>query len=142
MLRRNGFTMVELMIVIVIVAILASVGIPMLRSRVERAKYTEAMAGCSAIATALKAEIAEKGQDSTFDATSLSVSDLGFTTYDLQGKYFGLTDYSLSVSTYVPSTGELAYTITAAEPSGTGHPTLGDLVLNQDGDFTLDGKTF
>ena len=59
MKNTKGFTLIELMIVIVIVAILASVVTPMLRSRVDRAKWSEAMAGCSSIATAYKAYCAE-----------------------------------------------------------------------------------
>ena len=143
MLRRKGFTMIELMIVIVIVAILASVAIPMLRSRVERAKYTEAMAGCSTIATALKAAIAERSGDTSFTTASIDTpAELGFETADLQGKYFDLGSYSISGLSYAPSTGAIAYNITATPASVSGAPTLGSLVLNQNGTFTLNGSTF
>ena len=41
---KKGFTLIELMVVIVIVAILAAVVVPLLLSRVERAKYSEGKA--------------------------------------------------------------------------------------------------
>ena len=124
--KRNAFTMVELMIVIVIVAILAAVATPMLRGRLEKAKWTEAMAGCSAIATAVRTWAAE--QTSTASDPDLT-ADLGFKTNDLNGKYFNFSDYDVSGVSYNPSTGALTYTITVTK--GTGGNPDGTLTLKQ-----------
>ena len=58
-MKRKGFTLIELMIVILIVAILAAVAVPLLTAQIEKAKWAEAQAGCGTIATALKAYVAE-----------------------------------------------------------------------------------
>jgi len=137
--KRTGFTMIELMIVIVIVAILAAVVTPMLRGRLERAKWSEAMAGCSAIATAIKSWAAENSQ-ATSSPTAPSLSQLGFTNEDLNGKYFDFGNYAISNVSYTPSTGLVTYKITATGDGSGGSPS-GTLTLEKDGSndsvFTL-----
>ena len=54
-LNRAGFTLVELMVVAVIVAILAAVAIPLMSANKTRAMATEAEAGCGTIRTAFRA---------------------------------------------------------------------------------------
>ncbi len=63
MLRRNqkGFTLVELMIVVIIVGILAAVAIPMYQGATERAKASEAVAALGTIRGALRVYFAEHG---------------------------------------------------------------------------------
>ncbi len=53
--RRSGaFTLIELMIVVVIVAILALVAIPLYQGNVIAAKMSEGIAGCGTIRTAFR----------------------------------------------------------------------------------------
>ncbi len=137
--KRNAFTMVELMIVIVIVAILAAVVTPMLRGRMEKAKWSEAMAGCSAIATAVRSWAAENS-GSTSTPTTPTLDQLGFTTEDLDGKYFDKGNYVIDSASYNPATGLVTYKITVTG-DGTGGSPTGTLVLEKtstsDPTFTL-----
>jgi len=64
-MKRKGFTLIELMVVILIVAILAAVLVPMMRGRIDAAKWSEANAACAQIKTAVKAYCAEKGPNFT-----------------------------------------------------------------------------
>lgn len=132
MLKQKGFSMVELMIVIVIVAILSSVAIPMMRGRIERAKYTEGMAGCAAIATAVRAYIAENVDQTIAQPT---MQQMGFKDDDLKGKYFNKDDYTFSSFSYDETSGALIYTI-QAKPNAKSKLTE-NLTLNQDGVFKI-----
>ena len=132
MSRRKGFTMVELMIVIVIVAILASVAIPMLRGRIERAKFTEGMAACSSIATSIMAYVAENpDEDIAIDSLGLEV-ELGFASADLEGKYFAQEDYEITAGSYDADTGAITYTI-VGDPSKDNAPD-GTITLTRTAD--------
>ena len=119
--RRKGFTLVELMVVVVIVALLAALLIPMLTARVEAARWAEGKAAAGTIATALRAYVVEtKELNPTVDLTTIEIGDF-MNPADLTGKYFQYTgegtDYELTNVTYDPSieTGGgyvLTYTIT------------------------------
>jgi general secretion pathway protein G len=47
MSKAKGFTLVELMVVILIVSILAAVAIPILRGRIDAAKWSEGNCNCN-----------------------------------------------------------------------------------------------
>src|SRR5256885_499877 len=64
-LVQKGFTLVELMIVVAIIAILASIAIPNFLKFQARAKQSEAKANLKAIFTAQKAFFQEKDRFST-----------------------------------------------------------------------------
>ncbi len=131
MKRKKGFTMIELMIAIVIVAVLASVVTPMMRGRIEKSKWSEAMAGCSSVSTAIRCWAAENSENGTA-AVPTAVTDLGFSAADLAGKYFVSTDYAISA---VGTAASPTYTVTVT-PSQSNAPGGGSLVMTN-GAFTL-----
>ena len=127
MRRREGFTLIELMVVILIVGILAAVSIPLMRGRIDSAKWSEGKAIMGTIATALRAHVAEKGSAYT---ASPSLSQMGFSSNDLDGTYFAASDFSWSLSDDDP----IAFTITATAPSEITSPS--EIKMDESGEFT------
>jgi type IV pilus assembly protein PilA len=132
---RKGFTLVELMVVILIVGILAAVAIPLMQGRIDKAKWSEANATAGTVRTAIRAYAAETSVTTAAalagktmdDATTQGV--LGFTASDLEGTYFTASDYAI---TSVDGSGIAVITVTASK---TGAPT-GSYVLGTDGSWT------
>jgi type IV pilus assembly protein PilA len=118
MRKRKGFTLVELMVVVLIVGILASVAIPLLSARIDSSKWSEANAGAGTIRTAVRAYFAENPTAAQALSGGLDVAAtqnvLGFTTTDLTGTYFVPGDYNVDsvnvngIATITVSGGSLA----------------------------------
>ena len=109
-MSRKGFTLVELMVVILIVAILAAVAIPIMRGRIDAAKWSEGKAMMGTIATAIRAYCAETDTDVTMSAL-LFDEQLGFRQGDLQGTYFDQDDFIIQSGTYTPGTNVMTFVI-------------------------------
>jgi len=123
MKSRKGFTLVELMVVVVIVALLAALLIPMLTARIEAARWSEGKAAAGTIATALRAYVIERAELEPGGVASIGsiVIENFMNPADLHGKYFQYTspgvDYDLGDVTYTPGTVDptdyvITYTIT------------------------------
>jgi len=126
----KGFTLIELMIVILIVGILASVAVPMMRNRVDAAKWSEGKAGAGSIATGLRAYAAEKGLDG-FDSIP-TLLEIGFANSDLLGTYFDVDDYDITSASYDPDrTAPLQFVITVSNDKLT--PAQISLTVGSDG---------
>jgi prepilin-type N-terminal cleavage/methylation domain-containing protein len=131
MQKRKGFTLIELMVVILIVGILAAVAIPILRGRIDAAKWSEGKAMMGSIATAIRAYHAEKGPTGATPTTlAMAATGLGFAAGDLTGTYFVDADFSFAVTAMDP----LAFTITSTPSTTTLVPAA--YTLNQAGVWT------
>jgi prepilin-type N-terminal cleavage/methylation domain-containing protein len=139
-MSRKGFTLVELMVVILIVAILAAVAIPIMRGRIDAAKWSEGKAMMGTIATALRAYCAECDNDIP-DLTVLTGPKfdqyLGFRDGDLDGTYFDKTNFQIISGQYIVQTNVLDFVIEGTKGSGINDPD--SYTLDQDGVWTPGG---
>ena len=130
---RKGFTLIELMVVILIVGILAAVAIPIMRGRIDSAKWSEGKAAAGSIRTGARAFCAEKGPTWGGVWAGVTLADLGFQAGDLNGKYFGDADYGIAFTAYDTYT----ITVTAGVSLKPDAPsTPASITLDQAGTFT------
>lgn len=127
MLAKKGFTLVELMVVILIVAILAAIAIPIMRGRIDAAKWTEGKAMMGTIATALRANAAlNPDHNGAFDQTTAlwDWTALGLRPTDFIGTYFkeGSDGGFTWTGLYEQDTEDFEFTVTAAKPSTISAP--------------------
>ena len=114
---KNGFTLVEVLIVVIIIGILASIGIPQFATSIEKAKGGEARAGLGHIQTGEKIYYAER----EYYTTNLADLDISLTQ----------TYWSFSIATPTSTT----FTATATRSGGTQRGQT--IIMNQLG--TLSG---
>ena len=110
---NSGFTMAELMVVIIIIGILAAVAIPLMQAKIQKAKWSEASAMAGSVRRAVR--IAYNEDSATVGAwSSQAVQDvltiLGFETNDLAGTYFEPANFTI---TSVDSIGNAVITVSA-----------------------------
>ena len=133
---KTGFTLVELMVVAIIVAILAAVAIPLMSANKKRAMSTEAEAALGTMRSSMRAMYAQTGSynvdlnGNTIPNGSAATNLLTIGAGDLDGKYFSEDDYE------VTTVGASTYTLTA---TGTNDVTGVVITLDQGGTFTRTG---
>jgi prepilin-type N-terminal cleavage/methylation domain-containing protein len=132
----KGFTLIELMVVILIIGILATVAIPIMRGRIDSARWSEGKAALGTIATALRTYAAEKGSTGTYGAGRPTLATLGFTDSDLHGTYFHITNYSVVFSIFIAAGDPQLIYIIRATNVGTGITRPTAITLNQVGTWT------
>ena len=120
MKKHNAFTLIELMVVILIVAVLAAAAVPLMRGRIDRSKWTEANAVAGSIRTSMKTYFMETGNTVTGSLDNASVQQaLGVQSGDFTGSYFGPSDYVIDS---VSAEGVAVITATGSQtnaPSGS-----------------------
>lgn len=130
---KKGFTLIELMVVVLIVGILAAASIPMMRGRIDSAKWSEATATAGTIKSAVRVYFAEKG-NSTGITGALSTASiqtaLGFTAADLTGTYFVPGDYVIDS---VDANGNAQITVTPSQDNAPETPAT--KTLKSDGSW-------
>lgn len=131
--KKSGFTLVELMVVAIIVAILAAVAIPLMSGNTQRAIATEGQTGCSTIATAIRMFALENDASAVSTLDDLPAIEDG----DLDGEYFDDGSYAISD---VSADGR-SYTITATVADGN---EAGETVIMtvDEGDNTWGGTLY
>ena len=113
MKSSKGFTMVELMVVVLIVGILAAVAVPLMSGRIDSSKWSEAKASMGTIASAIRAYAAEKGDF----ASAPSKADIGISDNELDGTYF--THGAYTITSASASGGQVSFVITCAVSGST-----------------------
>ncbi|MFT5125034.1 MAG: prepilin-type N-terminal cleavage/methylation domain-containing protein [Kiritimatiellia bacterium] len=140
---RSGFTLVELMVVAVIVAILAAVAIPLMGKSTKRMIATEAESTLGHIRTALRsAYVQTDAYNKNLDGGIIGAGPVvgivpGLSIGDLDGTYFDDAAYALTL------VGPNTYTITATgdnSTAGRASEAAGVLItLDETGTFTRSG---
>jgi type IV pilus assembly protein PilA len=98
---QQGFTLIELMIVVAIVAILAAIALPQYQNYTARAQATEALQATSGLQADIGVDYAENGAACAANVVCLGTSaatDIQASAQELEGKYFNATDVSVTAT--------------------------------------------
>jgi type IV pilus assembly protein PilA len=110
MKSRKGFTLIELMVVVLIVAVLAAIIVPLLLSRIERARASEGKAIAGQIATAVRTYAVDP-PSGTISGAPVLTTDLGFKSAELNAKYYQQGGSGVSGLTIDTATGLMSYVV-------------------------------
>ncbi len=121
MRKARGYSLAELCTVLIIVMVLAVIAIPLMRARVDSAKWSEGKARVGMIATAIRAWIAGNNDPGSWTSApgSLGARELGFAANDLDGRYFDESNFTWNV---LYDGERLEYVITVTKPVASWRP--------------------
>ncbi len=127
--QQKAFSLMELLIVILIISVLAAAIMPIIRGKVERAKWTEANAAAGMIRSAVKMYYAESGVVLTGSLANFPILDtLGINPGGLTGTCFVASDYTIDS---VNADGIATITVTGSLPNAP----AGSMTLQANGDW-------
>lgn len=127
--RKKGFTLIELMTVVIIVGILASVSVPLYRGQIKRAIAAEGTTLVGSVRTAQRIYFAEN--DSY--ATKAELTAAGGTIETFDNKYFDWANVTITVG----EDGD-EFDATAAGRAGSAAAGI-SVTIDQSGDITYSG---
>lgn len=129
---QQGFTLIELMIVVAIIGILAAIAIPQYQNYVARAQVTEAVSLMSGGKTALEEYIANNGSFPDGTTAGQSLADLGITPNG--GSYVG--SIAIDNGSNTDSAGRLTATMKASGVAAEIQSLTVSLTRGTDGSWT------
>ena len=129
--KRKAYTLVELLATIIIVIILLAVAVPILRGRIDAAKWAEGKTLMGRISEALRVYIAEKGV-SYINFDNIGMSALGFVETDLTGTYFKPEDFQWTGRYDMPRN-EIFFMVIAFAPDEINSPSM--VTVDHDGNW-------
>ncbi|MBB85035.1 MAG: hypothetical protein CL931_14600 [Deltaproteobacteria bacterium] len=92
--RLRAFTLIELMMVVAIIGVLASIAVPMLASQQLRSKTTEAKTNLGAIRVVEEANFGETGEYLAANAEPAIIPGAGAVDFDVAGSDFAALGWS------------------------------------------------
>jgi len=95
-MRKEGFTLIELMIVVAIIGILASIAIPVYTGHVKKARRSEAMSSLQTVALYEEKCMAEKG---SYAAVAALQNTFGLSNPNTS--FYTINLYTLSTTSFV-----------------------------------------
>ncbi|MBN1764869.1 MAG: prepilin-type N-terminal cleavage/methylation domain-containing protein [Sedimentisphaerales bacterium] len=128
-MKKNAFTLVELLTVLAIVAILAAAVIPIMHARVDAAKWSEGKAVAGTIAQAIRLYCLDRGMVGPYGEDIPDINALGLSPSDLKGRYFNINYFNWYTDISVNMTP--IYRITIKKPPSIASPDR--IILNEDG---------
>lgn len=131
---RDGFTLIELMIVAAIIGILASVAIPTFAAYQLRTKSTEVKTNLGAIRVAEEAEFGESGTYVAAAAEPPAIPGMNPAPFDAIGSDFAKLGWNPEGDVY------FSYAVTVA-PDGSGYTADGAADIDGDGVLQIWGYT-
>jgi prepilin-type N-terminal cleavage/methylation domain-containing protein len=130
MVKRKGFTVVEILVVVLIVGVLLAIAVPIMRGRVDAAKWVEGRTMAENLARSLRQYAQEQGTKGSYGEGQPSLTELGHSTADLTGNYFDYTNFTWITDYQEGRQPPLDFSITVSAPEGISSPSV----------MTLDNK--
>jgi len=128
---RKAFSWVELLVVVLVVGVLAAIAIPIMRGRVDAAKWSEGRAMAQDLAGTIRMYAEKKQGNGVYGEGQPSLSEMGMSAEDLSGKYFKYTNFTWNTKYTEGGNPPLDFAITVTAPEGISSPTTMTL-NNQD----------